>query len=95
MIEMTVVTSITKRHKGTVSGADLRIALGMPAHCRLFVEVPRGGDYSGQLLDLDDELVHVEWIEEVEDAIDPPPQAPQAMPVSELVPAVPDEDIPF
>jgi len=61
VIEDTQVTT-KKTYQGVVEPEALREFLGLPSTARIFVEVPRGGDYSGCNLDIGvDAPLRVYW----------------------------------
>lgn len=51
MIKSDSIT-IASKHTGKITLLDLREAFGLPADAVISVEVPSGGDYSGETLDI-------------------------------------------
>jgi hypothetical protein len=67
------LSKVTKRtttteHYGALTGNMIRKALGLPDNARVFFDVPGGGDWSNERIDLDDHhRLYVTYTEVMED----------------------------
>lgn len=60
---MEKTTILTTTHKGTLHKAELADLLGIPQSAQIYVNVPTGGDWSGETLDIQDAPIHIQWTE--------------------------------
>ena len=61
-----VATGATRRrYSGTINASDLRKAFKIPDRADITFQVPGGGDWSGQAVNVDDEeqVISVSWEE--------------------------------
>tara|TARA_R110000824_G_scaffold39346_3_gene119108 strand:- start:544 stop:753 length:210 start_codon:yes stop_codon:yes gene_type:complete len=49
-----ITRTTTTEHYGALTGDMIRKALGLPDNARVFFDVPGGGDWSNERIDLDD-----------------------------------------
>ena len=55
---------VTTNYTATVTAADITRALGLPAGAQLWFNVPGGGDWSNEQLDVNEYPLTAEWTTE-------------------------------
>lgn len=59
----TVLTEVKTTTEVALTARDIIAAFGLPDNAKVTFEVPTGGDYSGCILDIDDDTpVRARWV---------------------------------
>jgi hypothetical protein len=61
-VKTTVTVTEMTRYQRDITAADIRKALSLPEDADITIEVPGGGDYSGQVLNLDVANARATWL---------------------------------